>query len=202
MNEKNTNRIHITSFNCRGMRYSIKLKNVFEWLRSSYRGILLLQETHSFLTDEQKWSKEWKGKIIFSHREYNARGAAILIPEHLINDFIIINSTIDQNGRYIFLQCKIFNSEIILVNLYCPTKDKVSAQENFYVEIKNILDKYSDQKLLLGGDLNTYLNIGMDKKGGKHESQTKFSENINSLIEEYDFLYKEKIQNADLYNHD
>ena len=197
MDEKNTNLIQIASFNCRGMRNSIKRKNVFEWLRSSYRGIVLLQETHSCLSDEQKWSKEWKGKIIFSHGEYNARGVGVLIPDYLINDFTIINSTIDQNGRFIFLQCKIFNTDIILVNLYCPTKDKVLAQSNFYAEIKSILDKYSDYKILIGGDLNTYLNIGMDKKGGKPETQTKFSENINSLMEEYDLADIWRVRNPE-----
>ena len=61
----------------------------------------------------------------------------------------------------------------------------------------------------MGGDLNTYLDINIDKKGGKNESQTKFSKNIHNLMEEYDLgdiwrirnpetkFYTKKIQKVD-----
>ena len=128
------------------MRNQIKRKNVFEWLRCSHRGVVLLQETHSCITDEIKWAQEWKGEIIFSHGEYNARGVAILIPDYLTKDIIILDKNIDDNGRYIFLKCKIFNTELVLINLYSPTKDKIKAQEDFYVKINRIIESYGEQK--------------------------------------------------------
>ena len=96
------------------------------------KGIVFLQETHSCSRDEQKWKQEWKGEIIFEHGEYNARGVAILIPEYLVQDII-------------------FNSEILLVNLYCPTKDKVQAQNTLYEEIRQILENYGEIKHFLIG---------------------------------------------------
>lgn len=82
---------------------------------------------HTPITGERKWKQEWKGAIIFAHGKYNARGIAILIPEYLINDIYITNCIIDDNGRYFFLKCKIFTTEIVLTNLYCPTRDKIRA---------------------------------------------------------------------------
>ena len=197
MDNKDATALNISSFNCRGMRNQIKRKNVFEWLRCSYNGVVLLQETHSCITDEIKWAQEWKGEIIFSHGEYNARGVAILIPDYLTKDITILEQKIDDYGRYIFLKCKIFNTELLLINLYCPTKDKIKAQEDFYVDISKIIEEYGEQKLLIGGDLNTYLDVKKDKKGGKQESQSKFSENINNLMNEYDLADIWRIRNPD-----
>lgn len=142
MNNIDNKIINFASFNCRGIRNVVKRANIFEWLRESYKGIILLQETHSCPSDHNKWSKEWKGDIIFAHGEYNAKGVAILIPDNLTKDINIKNQIIDPNGRYIFLECKIFETEIIFCNLYIPTKDKREEQENFYFEIKSILEKY------------------------------------------------------------
>ena len=145
MNDIDGKIINFASFNCRGIRNVVKRANIFEWLRESYRGIILLQETHSCQSDNIKWSSEWRGEIIFAHGEYNARGVAILIPDHLINDIKIESKIIDPNGRYIFMECTFFETEMVLCNLYSPTKDKREAQENFYLEIKSILEKYGDK---------------------------------------------------------
>ena len=157
MNNLDSTMINFASFNCRGIRNVVKRTNIFAWLRESYKGIILLQETHSCQSDQNKWSSEWKGEIIFALGEYNARGVAILIPDNLINNIKIESKIIDPNERYIFIECKIFETEILLCNLYSP--DKREAQENFYLEIKSILEKYGGKNILLGGDLNTYLQI-------------------------------------------
>ena len=41
--------------------------------------------------------------------------------------------------------------------MYAPTKDKHSAQINFIENIKPKKDEYSDQNIIIGGDLNTHL---------------------------------------------
>ena len=54
----------ISSFNCRGLGYSKKRYAVFNWLQTKYNGLLLLQETHSVLEDEDTWTREWVGTYI------------------------------------------------------------------------------------------------------------------------------------------
>ena len=73
--------IRINSFNTRVMQSNSKRHSIFHWLQTTHLGITLIQETHSVLSDEALWQKEWGGKIYFSHREFNARGVAILIPK-------------------------------------------------------------------------------------------------------------------------
>ena len=63
----NKNKITINSFNTRGLRSSEKRQKVFKWLNTSHVGITFLQETHSTLIDEQKWTREWGGGNILPY---------------------------------------------------------------------------------------------------------------------------------------
>ena len=44
---------------------------------------------------------------------------------------------------------------------------------------------------------DTYLNINMDKKGGKLESASKYSENLKTICEEFSLIDKWRIRNPD-----
>ena len=159
--------IRINSFNCRGVRIYTKRQNIFAWLRQFFFGITFLQETHSTLTDIQHWSREWGGKIWFAHGDFNARGVAILVSKELEDVFKIVDTIADENGRYIIVDCEIENNKIVLINLYCPTKDHLNAQNQFLDFIKKYIENFSDKNIILAGDLNTYLDPTLDKPGGK-----------------------------------
>ena len=156
--DNTTKTIRINSFNCRGIRNANKRANIFTWLKQNYFGITFLQETHSAIMDYKKWQQEWGGQIYFSHGEFNSRGVAILIPKELEEICKIEKVKTDQDGRYIIIECNIENNNTILINLYCPTKDHVNAQNKFLDIIKNEVDNLSDRNLIIAGDLNTYLN--------------------------------------------
>ena len=104
------NNITLNSFNCRGLCGNNKRQTIFKWIENSHNGITLLQETHSSLSDEIKWTKEWGGTIFFSHGEYNAQGVAILVPKNLIENFELQKSRTDKDGRLISINCKLENS--------------------------------------------------------------------------------------------
>ncbi len=46
-------KIDIFSFNTRGLNDEKKRRGVFKWIKSLYKGIVLLQETHSTRVDEK-----------------------------------------------------------------------------------------------------------------------------------------------------
>ena len=91
--------VNLSSYNCRGLRNKEKRIYIFKWLEEKYSGVILLQETHSSLSDEQKWINEWGGAMFFSHGEYNARGVAVLISKNLLGNFELLNSSVDKDGR-------------------------------------------------------------------------------------------------------
>ena len=99
----------------------------------------MLQETHTISTDHEKWKRKWDGPIFFSDGESNCRGVPTLIPQKLTSCFEIIETKTYNNGRFLLTHCKLSNQELNL-------------------------DSYSDKHIIIGGDLNTYLDIEIDKK--------------------------------------
>ena len=71
------------------------------------------------------------------------------------------------------------------MSLYCPIKDNHKAQCEFLKCVVNLIEEYGSENLIIGGDLNTYLDITIDKMGGNIEKPSKHAENINSFCEEY-----------------
>ena len=178
--------IKINSFNVRGLAESSKRRTVFHWLKRFHDGITLLQETHSTIALEQKWQKEWDGEVIFSHGTANSKGVAIMFPKGL--DYKIETSIIDDYGRYILLKVQFEYQNIILINVYAPTKDKEADQILFITEISKMLEDFMDQNIIIGGDFNVCLDPMLDKKGGKIEQPSRYSKEILSLNENFNLV--------------
>ena len=104
MESNKLKQIRINSFNCRGLRGDKKRLSIFHWIKESHNGITFLQETHSMISDEKSWEREWDGDIYFSHGGGNAKGVAILIPKQLNIKFEYVNGQRDKNGRIILLE--------------------------------------------------------------------------------------------------
>ena len=192
-NKKNLDNITLSTFNCNGLRNKNTRLKTFNWLRRNYNGIILLQETHSTAADERRWRQEWRGPIYFSHCDHKSRGVAILLPRNI--NFKQKNTIADNNGRYILLDCEIEDTPMTIINLYCPTKDKVEEQITFLEEIKPIVEEYSEKNLLIGGDLNTYLNAHLDKRGGRYENTSEYTKQLLALCEEYTLIDIWRIRN-------
>ena len=196
MNDK-LKTIRINSFNCRGLRNPNKRGNIFQWLKNSYMGITLLQESHSANIDGVKWEKEWEGKVYYSHGEYNARGVTILIPKELETSINILETHNDSEGRILLIKCVIENNPYTIINIYSPTKDNLNGQNKFLLELKEIIELHSDENLIIGGDFNTCIDPNKDKKGGKEEKQTSYTNNLVSICEEYSLVDLWRVRNPD-----
>ena len=186
----------ISSFNCRGLRDQKKRSAVFNWLQTKYNGLLLLQETHSVLEDT--WTREWDGDIYFAHGTNQSRGVAIFIPTFLRAKLAVNQLFKDSSGRYIFLDCSVENNHFLVVNVYAPTKDHLQEQLEFLNSIKQILEQNNDKNIIIGGDLNTYLNMELDKKGGTRDALSKYSNTLVSVMEEFSLIDIWRIRNPQL----
>ena len=175
-------RLSLNSFNCRGLCNSMKRRAVFQWLKTYHQGITLLQETHSTESCENIWKKEWGGDIIFSHGSSLARGVAILIPKGL--DYTVNNSSKDKDGRFILMDIKTEDWELLLCNVYFPTKDKHKDQLDFINYIINQISDYSDHNLVIGGDFNICIDSTLDKMGGEQIQNTN-SQHLESLCDDF-----------------
>ena len=186
----------LNSLNCRGLADGRKRRAVFQWLKTYYNGIVLLQETHSTLLCEKQWLGEWGGDIFFSHGNYNARGVAILIPKNL--QLKILNVYRDDEGRYVILDIEGDGWKMLLCNIYAPTKDKSSEQLDFFIKVFNFIKDLEDKNIVMGGDFNTCLDPQIDKSGGEVETKSKCAQLIQDYCNEINVSDVWRVINPDL----
>ena len=92
-------------------------------------------------------------------------------------EFTLLNTYTDNEDRLLLIKCKIENNKYTIINVYVPTKDNPKGQNQFLQKLVDIIDEYSDENIIIGGDFNTYLDPSLDKNGGLVEKQTLYAEN-------------------------
>ena len=189
--------IQLLSLNCRGLRNKLKRQTLFSWFKKYDKSIIMLQETHTDKEFENIWRQEYTGKIFFCHGLNNSRGVAILIPNFNSISLTVNSVETDTSGRILLISCEIENNPLILVNVYAPTKDNVEAQNFFLEKLRELIEKYSDKPIVIGGDFNTYLNANIDKNGGKTQHISTYTSNLINFIEEYSLVDIWRLRNKD-----
>ena len=143
--------LKIFSLNARGLGDKKKLCTILLWLKAKGSGIFLLQECHSTIALELNWNQYWEGDI-FSYGESNARGVAILVSKQL--PVAMSDIARDDTGRFLLLDCKIYDIRYIIVNIYASTIDKASEEKQFGEFLLSALEQYVGLNMIIGGDFN------------------------------------------------
>ena len=128
------------TFNVRGLGQKTKRNIIFNHLNSkSNKGIFLLQETHSTKDVEKKWIDEWGGQILFSHHTSDSCGVMIMVSPGFDIDLNEIET--NDAGRSLIVDINITDTEnLLLCNVYAPTRNKVHDQLSFLSKLKSRLD--------------------------------------------------------------
>ena len=182
-------KVDLFSFNVRGMGMKVKRNIVFNHLKKkSKKGIFLLQETHSSKEFERTLKDEWGGDIYFSHGKTDSCGLAILISSGL--DLNITEENTNNQGRAQYIKISIKEDEDILIcNIYAPTRNKVEEQLLVLAAVKSQLETLEYVHLLLGGDFNTIFQPELDKQGGDLLNCTNhYTTELLNFMETYDLI--------------
>ena len=175
--------LNIYSFNANGLGEKNKRKAILNWIKTHHHGVLFLQETHSVEKSEEVWKQEFNcNHIYFSHGTSVSRRVSIIIPRNI--DVQILNKISDSNGRFILLHVIINNMELILANIYAPTKDKLKEQRAFVNYVHDTLVNFIDKTMVIGGDWNIYIDSEKDKSGGIEEVKSESSKELSNMIDQ------------------
>ena len=176
------------SFNVRGIRDKVKRRTIFRHLKKKYPGgIYFLQETHSTNDTEQLWGMEWNGSIYFSHGENDSCGVLILVSPDL--ELNVLECFKDEGGRFVALRIKSNDEELLICNIYAPTRNRVHEQIQFLNYMKDTLCSFNHPNIILGGDFNTIFDPSLDKQGGSLENCTnQYTKELIAFSETYDLI--------------
>ena len=101
----------------------------------------------------------------------------------------------DSKGRFLLIHLKFDNTELVLVNVYMPTKDKKREQLDLLLYVNDNLLRFIDKQIILGKDFNTYLKPEIDKYGGQKEEISETGKNLLNILNTFDLFDVYRFQN-------
>uniref|UniRef100_A0AAQ5XER2 exodeoxyribonuclease III n=1 Tax=Amphiprion ocellaris TaxID=80972 RepID=A0AAQ5XER2_AMPOC len=158
------------------MNHPIKCNKILSHLHHLKGNVVFLQETHLKNSDHQRLKRSWVGQIFHSKFNSRARGTAILIDKN--TPFIVSNTITDSNGRYIIVTGSLYNTPLILANIYAPNWDN----HKFY---SDLLPQVDSHYLILGGDMNMVMNPVLDRSSNKPVSISRSAQVLHSYLKTY-----------------
>lgn len=110
-------KIKILTLNTSGIRQVSKRKLIFEYISQTGADVIYLQETHSSVEIENKWTSEWRGKALWNSKSSTTAGTTILLANNR-RRYTISDSTQDMKERLQQATIKIGKTMLNLTNLH------------------------------------------------------------------------------------
>ena len=177
------------SLNVKGIRDKLKRESIFTWLKDKKTDIIFLQETYSTKEIEDEWRLSWDGDVCFSHGTNHSRGVMVLIDSKL--DVQILNTIIDNEGRYIIIECNIQGLNFTIANVYFPVRGKIAEQIKFLQDFDKVLKELNvkDKSFIIGGDFNMIRNSDLDYIGrNKRQVQSSFGTHFEQFMDNLNLI--------------
>uniref|UniRef100_A0A8C4S3X3 Reverse transcriptase domain-containing protein n=1 Tax=Erpetoichthys calabaricus TaxID=27687 RepID=A0A8C4S3X3_ERPCA len=149
--------VNFVSWNVKGLNHELKRKKVCSHLTGLNAKIVFLQETHLLTKDQFRLQKDWTGQMFHSSFIKKTRGVGILI--HRTVPFVASEVVSDPEGRYVMVMGNLYNSKMILINVYAPNVDDKEFMQNLFASIPNV----NTHKIIMAGDFNCVLNPLLDR---------------------------------------
>ena len=132
------------------------------------------------LLNTKKWRLNWEkqGEVIFNHSHSQGGGLTILLKNKINN----LQNTNIIPGRMQKIKFILGKNKIIVFNVHAPNtdKDQIEFFKTLHDEISN--DNEHDI-LILAGDFNIVIDVGINKKNG-NKTIKKSVQNIKTILDD------------------
>lgn len=166
----------------------VKRDKVFRHLKSFSADVIFLQETHIRATEQRKLRNSWISQVYQSSFTSHARSVAILFRKNI--PFQLTSLTTETNGRYIMVSGTINSLPLTFLNVYGPNID----DPNFFKAVFHLLPDASSSNIIIGGDLNCYLDPHLDRTSSRPPPNISSVQVLNNLIQSRNIVDIWKIQ--------
>lgn len=185
-------KVKVVTLNVNGLKDSDKRRNIFHFLKSVDSNVILLQETHSTISDEKMWSNEWGSHFLFSHGTNMARGVALIFQRNFPVQIENVNR--DNDGRYMIVDLNINEIKMVFACVYAPNEDN----PNFFVKFFDQVDGRDNDSLMLGGDFNTTLDPSVDLYNNAGTNHVKKRQIIKEFMHKKNLTDIWRMKNPDI----
>lgn len=174
--------IRFLSWNIKGAGHQIKRSKVLSHLKHLKADIVFLQETHMLNKDHFRLHKPWVGQMFHSTFNSKSRGVAILIHKRI--QFTATSTILDPHGRYLIITGLLFQTPVLLVNVYAPHFDN----PNFANNLLNSLPNLNTHLLIFGGDLNCAIDPLLDRSNPRNISPSAMSKTFSDFMKRNGYI--------------
>lgn len=143
--------LNLASLNLNGAREEKKRFELYELIKIKKIDILFAQETHSDVSNEENWAREFDGLPIFSHNTSLSGGVAILFSKNSIPISYEVEEVV--KGRFLQIRAQFENAFYCFGCVYAPT-NAVERLGFLNIVCKTVSNCNSEDLLLIGGDFN------------------------------------------------
>ena len=189
------------SYNINEIHQSSKRAKIFEYLKNRFLSnwivfffFFLWQETHCSDEDENQWSDNFKGKILYSHGTTNSCGVPITFLGS--KPLEVLETKNDDRGIFLLLDIKIYDKELLLVNPYNANTEKGQLHTLTKLsEMLNSIPEIINMNVILAGDFNVFFHTLLEIQGGNRILKKKSLTKIIEIKETLDLCNIWRIRN-------
>lgn len=146
------------SLNVNGLRDANKRAGLLEWLSHLVLDFVCLQETHVVSSEEcNSWFSPFGFLCLASPGLIHSRGSVLLYRPH----FVLDNSQIDSDGRFVLASFKFHEMSLRVVCLYAPNQNP--DHDDFFAFCESAVDP--SIPTLLCGDFNAVFDWALNRRG-------------------------------------
>lgn len=91
----------------------------------------------------------------------------------------ILQVTSDDDGRIILMDLEVSNTVFTIGSYYAPNQDKPQCLIESLHEVENLLSELTSENIIIGGDLNCFLNPQIDRNSTTAYSSQSDSQRQN-----------------------
>ena len=106
-------------------------------------------------------------------------------------DVQILNTIIDNEGRYIIIECNIQGLTFTIANVYFPVRGKIAEQIKNLQDFDKVLKELNvkDKSFIIGGDFNMIRNSDLDYIGrNKRQVQSSFGTHFEQFMDNLNLI--------------
>jgi exonuclease III len=177
------NQVKIVSMNCRGLGDAQKRRDVFCYLREKKYNVCLLQDTHFHPNMEKRIQNEWGHDACFASYTSNSRGVVILFNNNF--EYKIVSIYKDIGGNFVFVHIKMFEKDIMIVNVYGPNKDDPTFYGNLEERVREM---GQFEHVIFGGDWNLVMDYDLDCCNYKRQNNVKAHDQVELMMQNLELV--------------
>lgn len=176
-------RLHILTVNIRGLKTNGQ--TLLNELKNEEVDVVFLTETHigQNATDTKAlamFAKDWK--IYHTCSSSSSKGAAILLNKK--RDFTCSPEVVDEEGRYVIVNCMISGTLCTFVSVYHHRDEK-----ELFKKLTEKIKPLDTDILVVGGDFNTTLDKEKDKRNAIYDyPHNRIRKELRPFMKEHDLI--------------